>query len=304
MKNGFESLKNFFTSLSEEQPDVRFFGLRLVKFISVIFVGVFLFTLVVTLFDTSALNWRLDVEGLKFFFLDAMKVPGSILAFYLAVLGLIGANHRSEQTKKQISATEVQNRFSNYFKHLEEFKKHVDGLEHRNQIDKTKIRMIHDNLFSSAYESGDYKVKSQVLEITYYYLTRADDYMKRITVKDGNTENYFVSLPEELRNMFSAQRMFGMKDVIRHDIAKGSSLNQDLRIEMNKEFILDLVEFTKILRSIIAFSNSAAWDSRLESLAKSTRLNYEVAERKIARQLELKACQKDIADMLRDAGVE
>ncbi|MGR5271352.1 hypothetical protein ACPV4S_05940 [Vibrio alginolyticus] len=300
MKNGFESLKSYFTSLSEEQPDVRFFGLRLVKFVSVIFVGVFLFTLVVTLFDTSALNWRLDIEGLKFFFLDAMKVPGSILAFYLAVLGLIGANHRSEQTKKQISATGVQNRFSNYFKHLEEFKKHVEGLEDRKQINMTNIRMVHDTLFTKAYEDGDYKVKSDVLDIIYFYLTSADDYIKRITVKDGNTENYFVSLPEELSNMFSAQSMFGMKDVIRHDIAKGTSLNQDLRIEMHKEFILDLVEFTKILRSIIAFSNSAAWDSRLESLANSIRRNYEVAELQISKQSRLESRLKGLVDEFGD----
>ncbi|HHC6618080.1 TPA: hypothetical protein ACN33S_001930 [Vibrio parahaemolyticus] len=297
-------MKNYFKSLSAEQPDVRFFGLRLVKFVSAIFGSVFFFTLAVTLLDTSALDWKLNVEGLKFFFMDAMKVPGSILAFYLAVLGLIGANHRSEQTKKQIFATGEQNRFSNYFKHLEEFKKHVEGLEYRSQIDKTKIRMIHDNLFSRAYEFGDYKVKSDVLDIIYFYLTSAHDYMKRMNVKFTKSESCFSSVPEETWPLFSAQSMFGMKDVIRHDISNSSSLRREIRIEMNKEFILDLVEFTKILRSIIAFSNSAAWDSRLESLANSIRLNYEEVERKIAKQLELKAYQKDIADMLRDAGVE
>ncbi|MCA2465994.1 MULTISPECIES: hypothetical protein [Vibrio] len=128
MKNYVESLNNYFTSLSEEQPDVRFFGLRLVRFVSAIFGSVFLFTFLVTLFDTSTLDWKLDVEGLKFFFLDAMKVPGSILAFYLAVLGLIGANHRSEQTKKQIEEARVQNDFANYYKHKEEFLKHVEDI--------------------------------------------------------------------------------------------------------------------------------------------------------------------------------
>ncbi|TOL25180.1 hypothetical protein [Vibrio parahaemolyticus] len=292
-------MKNYFKSLSAEQPDVRFFGLRLVKFVSVIFGSVFLFTLFVTLFDTSTLNLKLDVEGLKFFFLDAMKVPGSILAFYLAVLGLIGANHRSEQTKKQISVTGEQNRFSNYFKHLEEFKKHVEGLEEKHQIDMSKIRMVHDNLFSQAYEYGDYNISSNALEVVFVALSRANECMKV-----AKTDSCFVNLPNELSYLYPCQSMFGIKGVIRHDLADSSLSSSEHRINLNKEFILDLAEFAKILRFIIAFSNSTVWDSRLSALARNIRLNYEEVERKIARQSELEAREKDISDMLRDAGVE
>ncbi|EOW7148443.1 hypothetical protein ACOZ82_001970 [Vibrio parahaemolyticus] len=140
-------MKNYFKSLSAEQPDVRFFGLRLVKFVSVIFGSVFIFTLAVTLLDTSALDWKLNVEGLKFFFLDAMKVPGSILAFYLAVLGLIGANHRSEQTKKQIEEARVQNDFANYYKHQEEFLKYVEEINHKGRFISSNMRALHQTLF-------------------------------------------------------------------------------------------------------------------------------------------------------------
>ncbi|MCS0317849.1 hypothetical protein [Vibrio diabolicus] len=140
-------MKSYFKSLSAEQPDVRFFGLRLVKFVSAIFGSVFLFTLAVTLFDTSALNWKLDVEGLKFFFLDAMKVPGSILAFYLAVLGLIGANHRSEQTKKQIEEASVQNDFANFYKHREEFLKGVKSSDLCNGLSEGDFLDLYSKLF-------------------------------------------------------------------------------------------------------------------------------------------------------------
>ncbi|MDV6251655.1 hypothetical protein [Vibrio sp. EA2] len=133
--------------LFEEQPDVRFFGLRLVKFVSVIFGSVFFFTLAVTLLDTSALDWKLNVDGLKFFFLDAMKVPGSILAFYLAVLGLIGANHRSEQTKRQIEEARVQNDFSNYYKHREEFFKYVDGINKNGHFITSSMTTFHQTLY-------------------------------------------------------------------------------------------------------------------------------------------------------------
>ncbi|MCR9935266.1 hypothetical protein NB618_02295 [Vibrio antiquarius] len=150
-------MKNYFKSLSAEQPDVRFFGLRLVKFVSVIFGSVFFFTLTVTVLDTSTLNWKLDVEGLKFFFLDAMKVPGSILAFYLAVLGLIGANHRSEQTKNQIEEARVQNDFANYYKHKEEFLKYVDGISQSQYLHASRMVRMHSWLFPES-RRRDFKV--------------------------------------------------------------------------------------------------------------------------------------------------
>lgn len=284
-------MKNYFKSLSAEQPDVRFFGLRLVKFVSVIFGSVFFFTLAVTLLDTSALDWKLNVEGLKFFFLDAMKVPGSILAFYLAVLGLIGANHRSEQTKKQISATGEQNRFSNYFKHLEEFKKHVDGLEHRDQIDMTNIRMVHDTLFSKAYEFGDYKIDSEELGIAYDFLRGADEYMKGIEVEED-----FIKLPEELSYLYSSQTMFGLKNVIRDGPATLLPLDHEQSIEHNRNLVRDLVEFAEILRSIIAFSNNVAWDSRLGGVANSIRLRHEVAQRKFIQRSSLEARREAFAE--------
>lgn len=288
-------MKNYFKSLSAEQPDVRFFGLRLVKFVSVIFGSVFFFTLAVTLLDTSALDWKLNVEGLKFFFLDAMKVPGSILAFYLAVLGLIGANHRSEQTKKQISATGEQNLFANYFKHLEEFKKHVDGLDQdaRKHIDMTMIRTVHDVLFSRAYEFGDYKIHSDVLERVHDHLRTASAHIEGI-----ETEKDLVKLPEEFSYFSGAQSMLGMKDVIKNDVANILPLDDEHSIEVNNEFILELLEFVYILRSIVAFSNNATWDSRLVLIANSIRLKLAALERDS--QLSIEAARKEFDDDLRE----
>ncbi len=292
-------MKNYFKSLSAEQPDVRFFGLRLVKFVSAIFGSVFFFTLAVTLLDTSALDWKLNVEGLKFFFLDAMKVPGSILAFYLAVLGLIGANHRSEQTKKQISATGEQNRFSNYFKHLEEFKKHVDGLEHRDQIDMTKIRLLHDNVFPRAYDFGEYSIDRGQLDHIVGLLQAIKMFLYQVkTVGDLN------SLPEDFVNLRRLQSEFGMKSVIQLKgiVSHDESVNN--RVELFNEVLFDINRFSYLIRDLAAFSYDQVWDLKLSYYAEQIEASRVAIRDRFRKADSLRKAQKDISDMLRDAGVE
>ena len=41
-------------------------------------------------------------------------------------MALLAANHRSEQTKAQISSNAQQNLFANFYKHIEEFEKYID----------------------------------------------------------------------------------------------------------------------------------------------------------------------------------
>ncbi|HCH5256266.1 TPA: hypothetical protein NKY93_003565 [Vibrio parahaemolyticus] len=292
-------MKNYFKSLSAEQPEERFFSLKLTKLVLWSFGFVFVITFTISLFDSLTLEFKPTSEGVNYLVFELFKAPVAVAGFALPILGLIGLNHRSEQTKKQISATGAQNRFANYFKHLEEFKKHVEGLEDQKQIDMTNIRMIHDNLFSRAYAFGDYDIDSEELEKVHDLLIVADTDMER-----ANSDSYFVNLPEELSYLFSAQSMFGMKNVIRQDIANLSSLDRSQKIKSSKEFILDLVEFAKVLRSIIAFSNSAVWDSRLGVLAHSITLKHEAAEREIARKFKLNRRRQELAEILKEADIK
>lgn len=292
-------MKNYFKSLFEEQPEERFFSLKLTKVILWSFGIAFAFTFMISLNEAITLKPSFTSDGVNYLVFELFKAPVAVAGFALPLLGLIGLNHRSEQTKKQISASGEQNRFANYFKHLEEFKKHVDGLEDRKHIDLTKVRMVHDTLFSRAYDFGDYKIDSQEIETVYDFLIVAEQYLKDI--KD---ESCFAALPKELCYLFSSQGVFGLKNVIRHDIGNLQSLDREHKIKSNREFILDLIEFAKILRSIIAFSNSAVWDRRLGMLATNIRLNYGAAERELGRQLKNQLRRQEIAEMLKEADIK
>lgn len=112
-------------------------------------------------------------DGINFFALQ-FKVPLGILALGLALIGLCGANHRSEQTKRQIqrtadqiartdqqiSLTRSQNNFSNYFKHIEEFEKYCES--HLSEPKNKKAREIHARIFPNA-RNGDFKVSPDIL---------------------------------------------------------------------------------------------------------------------------------------------
>lgn len=67
---------------------------------------------------------NLSADGFNTFTI-IFNFPIKCIASYLAIIGLISLNHRSEQTAKQIEVAESQNKFSNHFKNLEEFDKYM-----------------------------------------------------------------------------------------------------------------------------------------------------------------------------------
>lgn len=106
-------------------PDKSLSELPLFKLIIVLLTGasIILFICVVT-----PLNLKADFTPSGFdFFLSTFKFPLSIAALHIPSLALLASLHRSEQTKRQIELTDSQNIFSNYYRHLEEFKKHMEN---------------------------------------------------------------------------------------------------------------------------------------------------------------------------------
>lgn len=102
------------------------------------------------------------------------RVPLGILAVGLTLVGIFGANHRSEQTKRQIERsfdqinlsnaqmklTENQNIFSNFYKHIEEFSKYCE--DHGSNQRYLAPRYLYSQIFDKSF-LGDYSISEKFL---------------------------------------------------------------------------------------------------------------------------------------------
>ncbi|WP_330961181.1 hypothetical protein [Photobacterium sp. 53610] len=106
----------------------------------------------------SFLVWDFSYLGFNNFIV-VFKVPLGVLALIIPLVALLAANHRSEQTKEQIRLNGIQNNFSNYYKHREEFEKWLEQFNFRNM---KGARIIHDQIFPNS-KSGDYTISDQLI---------------------------------------------------------------------------------------------------------------------------------------------
>lgn len=93
-----------------------------------------LFVMVCIIF-TSNLVFDFTSDGFNGF-INYFKVSIGIVSLNIPLIALFGANHRSEQTKAQLTLSKSQNNFANHFKHLEEFEKYCTNAFERQKIKK------------------------------------------------------------------------------------------------------------------------------------------------------------------------
>lgn len=104
-----------------------------------------------------------SINGLNEFVLVVLKVPVSISAVYISVIGLIALNHRSEQTRVQIAETRGQNIFSNHFKHREYFIEYAKELYPERFNTKTgRLIIIYRHLFPKSL-GGDLTLNNNII---------------------------------------------------------------------------------------------------------------------------------------------
>lgn len=112
-------------------------------------------------YSLRELPFNFTASGFNYF-TDQFKVPAALLAIGFTLVGLCAANHRSEQTKKQIertssqialtnnqiTLTREQNIFANHYKHLEEFEKF--------------LKILHEKEVANLERSKEYYKKNKI----------------------------------------------------------------------------------------------------------------------------------------------
>lgn len=96
------------------------------------------------------------------------QVPIGVMALLIPILGLLNANHKSEQTKETMRLSKEQNNFTNYYKHLEEFSKYIDKVEvekgaNGQELLAIDIRKVHALLFPAA-RNGQYFLAKEAIQ--------------------------------------------------------------------------------------------------------------------------------------------
>ena len=155
-------------------PDTSFFELKIVRLTALSFILVFLLVCAVIIHQSELWGeWNFTHSGFNNL-LDYFKVPLGFLALMIPVGAVFAANHRSEQTKKQIALTHKQNLFTNYYKHIEEFEKFTDkslsrvfvdnylgkAEEHKRNFDS---RHVHKVLYENLIHTGNTQTNAQLL---------------------------------------------------------------------------------------------------------------------------------------------
>ncbi|MBN7820535.1 hypothetical protein [Bowmanella yangjiangensis] len=89
--------------------------------------------------DPSSAGWNNFIEIFKF--------PIGALAAAIPLTALVAANHRSKQTAESLRRNSINQSFSNYFKHREEFFKLLEQLSNEHGIEFYESSRFYKNLF-------------------------------------------------------------------------------------------------------------------------------------------------------------
>ncbi len=186
-------------------PGTAFFDLPIVRntFGVACIVVVFSFVMI-ALFTEAKIS--LDMKGFNGF-IEMFKFPLGSIAFFGGIFAFYATNHRSEQQKramelsqKSIDATGEQNKFANYYKHLEEFQKYLNFAEGSQTVNYKLInkRRMHSSIFPKA-EKGVLKLEAPKMKIYYDLICTFFRLLTRIL--QGN------SITIEFRNEIAAHRI-------------------------------------------------------------------------------------------------
>lgn len=137
----YRKRKNFDFSFD---PKKSFFELHVLWAVvgSCVFISVASF-IVITL--NSSIELNLGYSGFNAFF-EIFKFPLAFLALLIPLVAVMASNHRSVQTRQQISSSEEQTKFSNYFRHISEFESYISS-HVNNNVKFSSLRQLYESIF-------------------------------------------------------------------------------------------------------------------------------------------------------------
>ncbi len=121
-------------------PNIFIFILFLILFVGILFNGQYEFSFTSQGYTT---------------FLDEFKLPFTVLAAMIPWSAFFISYARSEQSRKQIELLSETNNFSNYYKHIEEFEKHLQ--KNIKNIDNYNINYLYKEFYPNS-SNGEYSV--------------------------------------------------------------------------------------------------------------------------------------------------
>lgn len=238
----------------------NFFDLSIVKF--------FFYTITITSIICCvviSLNSDLHVD-LSYYgfnkFVEIFKVPLAILALNIPVIAILGAFHKSEQTRLQIVLSNGQNNFSNYYKHLEEFKKLISGIYVEGE--RCEVELLHKKLFSNAV-NGDYslsphaKEQLRLLTLDLFYTLKN---LILDTIWGVESSKNYIFPPEGL-DEYKIYNYLYFKNVTFSSSYRGN-MPDIILCEKVSEFVKSTVKALTVVELIVYFDHTSDGKSSLD----------------------------------------
>lgn len=259
-------------------PDTAFFDLPIVRTtFAIASLTVIISSSLIGVFTHSEVS--LDMAGFNGF-IEMFRFPLGALALFGGLFAFYATNHRSEQNKRamfltnqSIELARVQNRFSNYYKHIEElesyFGRHVSGGAEEKQIKvksewfgfvECRFNSLHAKLYPRAKSKGINYTES----ITLQYLLCLEKIISSIANTNFSKKEDLVKLILNIddacitifRNVLDDCIVFNHREnakIINAKFSEREILIPEARL---KAYLIYIVEKIKILREILCFEES------------------------------------------------
>tara|TARA_R110002167_G_scaffold234711_1_gene439997 strand:- start:9344 stop:10261 length:918 start_codon:yes stop_codon:yes gene_type:complete len=183
-------------------PNESFFSLTIVWCTLLLIVGIALTLIAIA--NYGSINQLCGSTECFNNFITQFKLPLGIISLLIPIGAIFAVQHRSEQSIAQIKASEGQNNFVNYYKHLEEFEKH---LKSRSIDDKVRVNQTHAVIFQSS-RDGNFNITDNIQEFIEINFSEIYIKLKSVEKDSGNglennevISSYFREIESKLNKL-------------------------------------------------------------------------------------------------------